>query len=42
MTGQHPESLGRAIQELKGLLPAAANGEVKKAEQQTKNEGKTK
>ena len=42
MTGQHPESLGRAIQELKGLSPAAANGEVKKAEQQTKNEGKTK
>ena len=42
MTGQHPESLGRAIQELKGLSPAAANGEVKKAEQQTKNEGKKK
>src|SRR5438034_998559 len=35
MTGQHPESLGRAIQELKGLSPAAANGEVKKAEQRS-------
>jgi len=42
MTRQHPESLGQAIQELKGLPPAAANAEAKKAEQQSKNEGKKK
>src|SRR5437667_342496 len=42
MTRQHPESLGQAIQELKGLPPAAANAEAKNAEQQSKNEGKKK
>jgi len=42
MTGPPPESLGQAIQELKGLSPAAANAEAKKAEQQAKNEGKKK
>jgi len=42
MTGPPSESLGQAIQELKGLSPAAANAEAKKAEQQAKNEGKKK
>ncbi|PYS08340.1 MAG: hypothetical protein DMG17_29155 [Acidobacteria bacterium] len=42
MTGPPSESLGQAIQELKGLSPAAANAEAKKAEQQAKNEGKRK
>ena len=40
MTGDHAESLGKAIQDLKGLPPAQANAEAKKAEQAAKNQGK--
>jgi hypothetical protein len=40
MTGPHAESLGKAIQELKGLPASAANAEAKKAEQAAKSEAK--
>jgi hypothetical protein len=40
MTGDHPESLGKAIQDLAGLPANQANAEAKKAEQAAKNQGK--
>jgi hypothetical protein len=40
MTGDHAESLGKAIQDLTGLPANRANAEAKKAEAAAKNQGK--
>jgi|SRR5262245_14428899 len=42
LTGPNAESLGKAIQDLKGLPASAANAEAKKAEQASKSETKKK
>jgi hypothetical protein len=41
MTGDHPESLGKAIQDLTGLPPDKANAEAKKAEAEAKHQSKS-
>ena len=40
MTGDHAESLGKAIQDLTGLPASQSNAEAKKAEAAAKNQGK--